>query len=213
MKREILKYPIRSIFRGSSPYRGFFVFMSKKIKKEETTMVMKKLFFVLFGLLFIFAGSSNFATGVGAETLKLQVSNVVTKGEIVPIENIEGTVLISMVRDGTFVIENGELGTMRFIGTACATTGKGGTFSGYIMYIFGDGSTILGTIQPGNFWPDPEKIVSGIQKGSGELIMGSGRFKGIKGTQTMTGKLLKTIKGEVASRVYNDFILTYTLSP
>jgi len=176
-------------------------------------MATKKTFFVLLGLFFITAGFLGFANGVCAETLKLQVTNVVTKIEAIPIENIEGTVILPMVRDGVFVSENGEVGSMKFIGTAYGVVGKGGSFFGYLVYIFGDGSTIVGTIQPGTFWPDPEGKLAGIQKASGELINGSGRFKGIKGTQTMTGKLLKLVKGEIASKVYNDFILTYTLSP
>ena len=175
-------------------------------------MATKKNIFVLLGLFFITTGFLGFANGVGAETLKLQVSNVVTKVEPFPAENIEGTTILSLVRDGTFVSENGELGSFRFIGTACATVGKGSSFFGSTVYIFGDGSTIVG-VMTGTGWPDPERKVSGIQKASGELINGSGRFKGIKGTQTMTGKLLKTIKGEIAPKAYNEFILTYTLSP
>jgi hypothetical protein len=175
-------------------------------------MATKKSFFVLLGLFFITAGFLGFANGVGAETLKLQVPNVVTKVEPFPVENIQGTVLLPMVRDGLFVLENGELGSMKFVGTAYATVGKGGSFSGYIEYIFGDGSTIVGAIA-GTFWPDPEGKLAGFQKGSGELINGVGRFKGIKGTLTMTGKLLQLIKGEIASKVYNEIILDYTLSP
>ena len=175
-------------------------------------MAAKKTFLVLLGLFFITAGLLGFVNGVGAETLKLQVPNVVTKVEPFPVENIEGTVILPLIRDGLFVSENGELGSIKFIGTACNTAGKGGPFSGYIEYIFGDGSTILGSMA-GTFWPDPERKLAGIQKASGELIMGSGRFKGIKGTLTMTGKLLKTIKGEIASKTYNEIILTYTLSP
>ena len=175
-------------------------------------MATKKSIFVLLGLFFITAGFLGFANGVGAETLKLQVSNVVTKVELFPIENIEGTVLLPMVRDGVFVLENGELGSMKFIGTAYYVRGKGGSFSGYVEFIFGDGSTIVASIA-GTFWGDPEGKLAGIQKGSGELINGSGRFKGIKGTSTLTGKLLKTIKGEIANKNYNEVILEYALSP
>ncbi len=176
-------------------------------------MTTKKSFIVVLGLFFITAGFWGFANGVGAETLKIQVSNVVTKIEQFPVENIEGTGLLFMVRDGTFALENGELGSMKAIVTGDWTKGKGGSFLGYIEYIFGDGSTIVGTLQPGTFWHDPEGKLGGFQKASGQLIIGTGRFKGIKGTQTMTGKLLKTIKGENGSKAYNEFILTYTLSP
>ena len=176
-------------------------------------MATKKSFYVLLSLFFITAELLGYVNGVNAETLKLQISTVVTKVEQFPIENIEGTVLASLVKDGVFVLENGELGTFKFVGTTCNTVGKGGSFLGYTLYIFGDGSTIVGTFQPGTSWGDPEKKVAGIQKASGELIMGSGRFKGIKGTLTMTGKLLKPLKGELGSKSHNEIILTYSLSP
>ena len=176
-------------------------------------MATKKSFFVLLGLFLIMGGFPGFTNGVGVETLKLQVANVVTKIEAIPIENIEGAGLMPMVRGGVFISENGEVGSMKFIGTAYGVRGKGGSFLGYVVFMFGDGSTIAGTLQPGTWWPDPEKKLGGIQKGSGELINGSGRFKGIKGTLTMTGKLLHLVKGEIASKVYNELILTYTLSP
>jgi hypothetical protein len=175
-------------------------------------MATKKSFFVLLGLFFITAGFLGFANGVCAETLKLQVTNIVTKVEAIPIEKNEGPVFLPMLRDGVFVSENGEVGSMKFIGTAYGVAGKGGSLLGYIVYMFGDGSTIVVTMH-GTSWPDPEGKLAGIQKASGEIINGSGRFKGIKGSHTMNGKLLKLVKGEIASKIYNEFILIYTLSP
>ncbi len=177
-------------------------------------MATKKTFLVILGLFFITAGFLSFANGVGAETLKLQISNLVTKGEVFPVENMEGVEIVPMVRSGLFVSESGELGSMRWIGVSDRTAGKvGGLFLGYIVFIFGDGSTIMGIMPSGSWWGDPEGKVMGLQKASGELIMGSGRFKAIKGTFTMTGKILKPLKGEIAPKVYNAFILDYTLSP
>jgi hypothetical protein len=175
-------------------------------------MTMKKLSFVLFGLFFFIVGLLGSANGVSAETLKLKLTNVVTKGESFPVENINRSRIACMVRDGVFVLENGEIGNMRGVFTAESTLGKGGSFLGYLMFVFGDGSTILGSIQSATFRPDPEKKVLAIQKASGELIKGSGRFKGIKGTQSMTGSLLKLLKGETFPKAYNEFVLTYTLS-
>lgn len=176
-------------------------------------MATKISFYVLLSVFIIIAGFLGFTNTIGAETLKIEASNVVTKSEVFPIENIEATTMAYMVRDGTFVLENGELGSMKAMVTGAGTVGKGVSFLGFIVYMFGDGSTIVGTFQQGTTWPDPEKKVLALQKSSGELIMGSGRFKGIKGTQTMTGKLLKPIKGESFPKAFNEFILTYTLSP
>ena len=175
-------------------------------------MAAKKSVQVLLGLLIMSGWVLGATIQAEADTLKLQVSTIVAKGEQIPVDNIEGTVINSMIKNGLFVSENGELGSMKFIGNACNTAGKGGSFLGYVVFIFGDGSTIVGTFQSGTSWPDPEGKFSGIQKSPGELIIGSGRFKGIKGTLAMTGKLLKTIKGELSSKSYNEFILDYTLS-
>lgn len=168
---------------------------------------------VLFGILVISAWVLGSAIYAEAETLKMEVSNVVTKIEVIPIENIQAAGIMPMVRDGLFRTENGELGSMKFIGTGYGVQGKGGSFLGYLVFIYGDGSTIVGTIQPGNYWPDPEGKSLSQQKALGELINGSGRFKGIKGTLKMTGSLLKLTKGEIAPKAYNEFILTYTLTP
>jgi hypothetical protein len=173
-------------------------------------MGTKKSIFVLLAVFFIIAGFLGSANGVGAETLKLKVSNVVTKSEVFPVGNVEEFRIGFVVREGVFFGENGELGSFKAVVTSEWTKGKGHSFLGYIMFIFGDGSTIVGTFQEGTVWPDPERKVAGIQKASGELTNGSGRFKGIKGTQSMTGKLLKPVKGENAPKAYNEFILTYT---
>ncbi len=69
-------------------------------------MAIKKSLFVLL-VPFMIGGFLSCDNGVAAETLKLQISTVVTKVEQFPIENIEGTVLASLVKDGVFVLENG----------------------------------------------------------------------------------------------------------
>ncbi len=84
---------------------------------------------------------------------------------------------------------------------------------GYIEYVFPDGSTIFGTIPIASWLVDQEGKFAGIMKASGDLTMGSGRFKGIKGTQTMTGKLLKRVQGEIAPKAHNEYTLTFNLSP
>lgn len=182
-------------------------------EKEETNMGTKKSILILLGVFILIAGFLGSANGVAAETLKIKVSNVVTKNEVFPVGNVEEFRIGFVVREGVFVLENGELGSFKAAVTSEWTKGKGHSFLGYTMFIFGDGSTIVGTFQAGKVWPDPEGKVGAIQKASGELTNGSGRFKGIKGTQTMTGKLLKPVKGESAPKAHIDFILTYTLSP
>jgi hypothetical protein len=176
-------------------------------------MVTRKLMWILFSILAISAWVLTSANGVNAETLKVIVSNVATKGENFPVGDVQETGLGFLVRDGIFVLENGELGSFKAIVTLQRIKGKPVSFFGYTVYIFGDGSIIVASFQTGSAWPDPERKLAALQKASGEITYGSGRFKGIKGTQTMTGKVLKPQKGEASGKAYNEFILTYTLSP
>lgn len=78
-------------------------------------MATKKSFFVLLSLFFVSAGFFTSANQVSAETLKVMVSNVVTKGEPFPVGDIQDIGLAFLVRDGIFVLENGELGSFKAI--------------------------------------------------------------------------------------------------
>ena len=46
-----------------------------------------------------------------------------------------------------------------------------------------------------------------------EIIKGTGRFDGIKGTQSVKTKYLPLGKGEVAPKGYGEGTITYTLPP
>lgn len=173
----------------------------------------KKPFYVLFFALFLIVLCLGYAYGAGEEKLKIMVSNVVTKSEQFPVGANEETGLTYIVRDGVFTLENGELGSFKAVVSSQWIKDKPGTYLGYSVFVFGDGSTIVGTFREGSFWRDPEGKVQGLQKSSGEITSGSGRFKGISGTMTMTGKLLKPVKGENVPKAYNEFSLNYTLSP
>jgi hypothetical protein len=174
-------------------------------------MAMKKSMCILFGILVISGWVFGSAIQAGAETMKLKVSNVVTKGERYPVGDVEGHIIAYLMRDGVIVSEDGEVGSMKALVVNDAMVGKGGSFLGYLLFTFVDGSNILSSFQQGEFSRDPEGKFALSQRASGELISGSGRFKGIKGKMSMTGKVLKPTKEEFAGKAYNDFTLTYTL--
>ena len=173
-------------------------------------MVTKKSFLIIVGILAFMGLLLGSATQSEAETMKLRVSNVVTKGEGFPVGDVEGHNLAFLTRDGVAVLENGEVGSMKAL-VINDVMPKGGSFLGYLVLTLVDGSAIVLSFQRCTFSPDPEGKLAFIQQGSGELVNGSGRFKGIKGTMSMTGKVLKPTKEEVAGKAYNDFTLTYTL--
>jgi hypothetical protein len=73
-----------------------------------------------------------------------------------------------------------------------------------------DGSTILN-----NFHQDvaPAKAEDKFQsdtKVSGEIIKGTGRFEGIKGTMTSSTRVLKTEKGELGGKNISEVVFNYS---
>jgi hypothetical protein len=152
-------------------------------------------------------------TSTMAETMKFKVFNVATKVDSYPVGDVDGHNIVFVIRDGLMALEDGEIGSFKALVNIDFTVGKGGSYLGYFILTFLDGSVIVGTFQPATIFPDPEGKVSSNPKGSGVLISGAGRFKGVTGTQTFTSKVLKPSKGEIQGKGYGEFTLTYTLSP
>ena len=171
-------------------------------------MAMKKSTMVLFGILVISAwvlGPANQAT---AETLKFRYFNHVTKTEFFPIADVEGHVVIPNIREGVIVLENGELGWYK--GTLINDFIKGaGTIDMYSTCTFQDGSTIT-THSKGTVEATPQGVPLSA-KSTGDIIHGTGRFQGIKGTMTMSSKLLPPEKGELGPKAIGEVTLVYTL--
>ena len=165
----------------------------------------------LVGILIIAVWLLGSVTQAGAETMEFKVSNVATKVDSYPVGDVEGHNIVFVIRDGLMVLEDGEVGSFKALVNIDSTVGKGGSYLGYFILTFLDGSVIVGTFQPATFYPDPEGKVSSNPKGSGELISGTGRFKGITGAQTFTSKVLKPSKGEIQGKGYGEFTFTYTL--
>lgn len=102
------------------------------------------------------------------------------------------------------MFENGEVATIDHVSTGDFVKGSG-PFMQYVTIKFEDGSTITiksqGTMGAG--------ASSGGWKS--EIIKGTGRFEGIKGTQSAKAKYLPLEKGEVGPKGYGEGTITYTL--
>jgi len=87
--------------------------------------------------------------------------------------------------------------------------GSGSTIL-YSTITFADGSTIILKAQT-----TLEGKGAGISaaRGTTEIIKGTGRFEGIKGTGTGTLKFLPLERGEAGRKGIGESILTYTLPP
>ena len=170
-------------------------------------MATKKSMWVLFGILVISAWVLGSAIQAGAETMKCRTAATATKDERIPVSDEEGHVLGLQIMEGLAFFENGEIAKMRSHAIYDCIPGKGAQAIVYTIYTFEDGSTIV-TRDPTINGSDKSGNLSA--KVTGELIKGTGRFEGIKGTVSATGKNFPASKEE-AARTTNDFTFTYTL--
>ncbi len=171
-------------------------------------MAAKKSTWVLLGILVISAWVLASVTHAGAETLKGRDISTATKTETISVNDEEGHFLAVQLFEGLAVFENGEIAKTRSHSIIDGIRGKGIQSTGYIIWTFEDGSTVITRVQR-SMVPDQSGKVSA--KVTSDIIKGTGRFEGIKGTGVATGvKIFPSSKAE-ASRAISDFTWTYTL--
>jgi hypothetical protein len=173
-------------------------------------MAMKKSIIILgfVILVVIWAWLVGFATPVNAETLKYKGDTYVVKAERAPIADVEGHSLSLTFRRTIAVFENGDNATVVAISTSDSIKGSG-PFLQYATFTFSDGSTIITKTQG---------ITGGTAVGAytsagftGEIIKGTGRFEGIKGTANATYKFFPLEKGEDGPKGIGEGTMEYTL--
>jgi hypothetical protein len=165
-------------------------------------MTTKKSVWVLLGILVISSLVLGPAIQAGAETLKCKSAQTATKDERMEVGDEEAHVLALQRMEGLAYCESGEIVKMRS-DAIFDRSAKGVQALGYTFFTFEDGSTIVNRFQR-LIGPD------GSAKASSELIKGTGRFEGIKGTTSATGKNFSPSKQEPA-RAFTDHTFTYTL--
>jgi hypothetical protein len=168
-------------------------------------MVTKKLLWLI-----IILSLTVFWTTASAETLKGKGVSSVSKVEMFPVGDVENHNIGFATREGMIVFENGEVATAKTVAIWDQVRGGTGWAKGYVHWTFVDGSTILN-----NFHQDvaPAKAEGPVQsdtKVSGEIIKGTGRFAGIKGTMTSSTKVLKTEKGELGGKNISEVVFNYS---
>ena len=170
-------------------------------------MATRKSILFLFAILAIAVWVLGSAIQAEAETLNYKFYTWVIRGENNPIGDVEGHFLISHVRGAFYVFENGEIATVTTVITGDIIKGAG-SFMQYVTIKFADGSTIIirsqGTVG----------AAAGTTTAGGwtsEIIKGTGRFEGIKGTQSAKAKYLPVEKGEAGPKGYGEGTITYTL--
>jgi len=171
-------------------------------------MDTKKSMRVLFGILVISAWVLGSVIQAGAESLNFKFYTYATKTEKFLIDDVEEHIVMYQLRGTFYVFENGEVATINHVATNDLIKGSG-PFMQYVTIKFEDGSTImiksqgtLGGTAAGSY---------GSGGWTSEIIKGTGRFEGIKGTQSAKAKFLPVEKGEAGPKGYGEGTITYTL--
>jgi hypothetical protein len=159
--------------------------------------------FLLFMFLFLMP-----APQAAAETMKFRVVYFHTKVETVEVGDVEGHNLYSGESTGLATLETGEVAVTTLTWVADYIKGTGIVPVSYVRLTFEDGSTID---LKGELYtrPDPKGKGSIFERGTSEIYQGSGKYAGIKGKGTHSGKRLAPLG--VKAQSYLDFIMTYTL--
>jgi len=170
----------------------------------------KVTFLGFLGILAIGVWFLGFVIQVGAETLNFKAYTYVTKAERAPVGDVDGHTVGFSIRKAFIVFENGEVATQTSVGTSDAIKGSGSSLQ-YQTITFSDGSTIiikaqvaLTGIAPGT--PTSSKLTR-------EIIKGTGRFEGIKGTGATKVKYFRVEEGEAGPKGIGEGSITYTLPP
>ncbi len=171
-------------------------------------MFTKKSMMVFFGILVISSFVLASVTQTGAETLKFKAYTYVTKAERAPVGDVDGHNVGFSIRRAFIVFENGEVATQISVGTTDTIKGSGPSLQ-YQTITFSDGSTIIIKTQTALVGTAPGAPTSA--KLTREIIKGTGRFEGIKGTGTSTVKYLPVEEGEAGAKGIGEGSITYTL--
>lgn len=172
-------------------------------------MSTKKSMWVLLGFFIIAAWLLGFVIGAQAETMKCRTASVSTKEDTMKVSDVEGRTLRMGTTEGLAFCENGEIADFKAIFISDRTAGKGWQSIGYNYFIFEDGSKIITKFDQRATADSSGKI---SVKSTGEIVKGTGRFEGIKGTESGIGIKVPDVKGGPPKSA-RDRTLTYTLPP
>jgi hypothetical protein len=153
-------------------------------------------------LLVILVWLLEFVTPANAETMKFKVYNWQTKIEDVPLGDVEGHSAGVELRSAFYVFENGEVANTKIVSSYDLIKAAGG-YKNYITMNFEDGSTIIVKSEGTVGVPSAEF--------KSEIIKGTGRFQGVKGTIAAKIKFLRADPGETRGKGIGEGTITYTL--
>jgi hypothetical protein len=143
----------------------------------------------------------------GEITSKHKIASYIVKMEVVPVPDMKGHVVGILERRGVAIYENGETAAYHSRLTFDSIKGQEGTYGGYCDISFADGSITMTKFQGTVSGTKPRLI-----KGTAKYIKGTGRFEGIKGKGSFSGKYVTPyIKDKTKGDVFFEVTSTYTL--
>jgi len=183
---------------------------TSKTKKEEATMATKKSMWILFGTLVISAWVLGSITQAGAQTytMKCRETGYAPKAHPIEVGDVPGHIIGVGEYAGVLSCDDGSIATTSIKSSIDYIKGSG-KFHSYWVATYEDGSTSW-TRLSGSATPGAEGKTASWESLTGEFIKGTGRFEGIKGSVTFTGKRLAPSPG-TGSQYYIDWAFTYTL--
>jgi hypothetical protein len=164
-------------------------------------MATRNLMTVLFGMLAVSAWALCSVPRADAATLNFKFFTHVTQTEAHPVGDVEGHNVVLNVREGAAIFTSGELAWVRAINSVDGVKGTT-TFDQYFIISFQDGSTLTARTK-GSGTPTSSKW-------AGDIINGTGRFQGIKGTAAAEIKFVPP-KDERGLKALGEGIFNYTL--
>jgi hypothetical protein len=149
------------------------------------------------------------ATQLMAEPVKSKYTTQLTKLEYVVLPDMKGHIAVIYERRGVAFFDN-EVAAVTITGTGDFTKGEG-SFMAYTLTTYEDGSTTLAKVSGTKVFPPKGKLRLYKQM-KGEFIGGTGRFEGIKGTLSYTGReITPYTKDDTKQDNWIEVTATYTL--
>jgi hypothetical protein len=181
-------------------------------EKEETIMKKNKITISIWGCIGVFLITVLMllpATQTKAETMKYKYTTHDTKVETVILPDVEGHVVGVWERRGIVFFEN-EVAAIVGVGTFEKIKSVT-TFQGYTTLTFEDGSTFTQNVQ-GSHSPLPGENLDTYKDCNGNFLKGTGRFEGIKGKLSFTGRQITPYtKDKTKGDNWIEVTATYTL--
>jgi hypothetical protein len=163
----------------------------------------------MIGILIVAAWVLGSVTQAGAQTYTVngRQAQHVTKAYVIEVGDVPGHKLFVFENPGLFFQDDGQVATVSVWTMADYTQGSGPA-QGYSLYTYEDGSTYCTNWKLTATAAPDGKTTS--WEGTYEYLKGTGRFKGMKGGGSFTGKRLASLPG-AGAELYTDMAGTYTL--